>query len=546
MASADAFYVTTPIYYVNDVPHIGHAYTTLACDTIARFARLDGRRVHFLTGTDEHGQKVEKAAADAGVAPQAFTDRVSGRFRELARVMAVSNDDFIRTTEPRHLAGVQALWRELVRRDQIYLGRYAGWYSVRDETYFAESELVDGMAPTGAPVEWVEEPSYFFRLSAWQEPLLRLYEERPDFILPPSRRNEVISFVKGGLQDLSVSRTSFSWGIPVPDDPEHVVYVWLDALTNYMTALGYPDTGAEAYRTFWPADVHVVGKDILRFHAIFWPAFLLAAGLEPPRRVFAHGWWTNEGKKISKSLGNVIDPVQLIETYGLDQTRYFLLREVPFGNDGDFSREAMVTRMNHDLANDYGNLVQRVLSMIQRNCDARVPAPGAYDDADRRLIEAAGAMLARVRAAMAEQALSRSLEMVFELIGERQPLRRCAGTLGVAQDRSRAHGDRALRPGRGHPAARAGDPGVHARRVGENPRSAGGAGRRAQPGELRGRGVGPAAGRGPAAADRRVPALCWPSPLAHAGRQPLPPGFSGTRRRARSGDRAGAWPRASP
>ena len=236
------------------------------------------------------------------------------------------------------------------------------------------------MAPTGAPVEWVEEPSYFFRLSAWQEPLLRLYEERPDFILPPSRRNEVISFVKGGLQDLSVSRTSFSWGIPVPDDPAHVVYVWLDALTNYMTALGYPDTEAEAYRTFWPADVHVVGKDILRFHAVFWPAFLLAAGLEPPRRVFAHGWWTNEGQKISKSLGNVIDPVQLIETYGLDQTRYFLLREVPFGNDGDFSREAMVTRMNHDLANDYGNLVQRVLSMIQRNCDARVPAPGAYDD----------------------------------------------------------------------------------------------------------------------------------------------------------------------
>ena len=417
MASADAFYVTTPIYYVNDVPHIGHAYTTLACDAIARFARLDDRRVHFLTGTDEHGQKVEKAAADAGVAPQAFTDRVSGRFRELARVMAVSNDDFIRTTEPRHKIGVQALWRELVRRDQIYLGRYAGWYSVRDETYFAESELVDGMAPTGAPVEWVEEPSYFFRLSAWQERLLQLYEKRPDFILPPSRRNEVISFVKGGLQDLSVSRTSFSWGIPVPDDPEHVVYVWLDALTNYMTALGYPDTEAEAYRTFWPADVHVVGKDILRFHAVFWPAFLLAAGLEPPRRVFAHGWWTNEGKKISKSLGNVIDPVQLIDTYGLDQTRYFLLREVPFGNDGDFSREAMVTRMNHDLANDYGNLVQRVLSMIQRNCGAMVPTPGAYADADRRLIEAAGEMLGRVRAAMAEQALSRSLEMVFELIG---------------------------------------------------------------------------------------------------------------------------------
>jgi methionyl-tRNA synthetase len=417
MASADAFYVTTPIYYVNDVPHIGHAYTTLACDTIARFARLDGRRVYFLTGTDEHGQKVEQSAGKAGVEPQAFVDRVSRQFRELAQFMQISNDDFICTSEPRHKAGVQALWRELVRRDQIYLGRYAGWYSVRDETYFAESELVNGMAPTGAPVEWVEEPSYFFRLSAWQEPLLRLYEERPDFILPPSRRNEVISFVKGGLQDLSVSRTSFSWGIPVPDDPGHVVYVWLDALTNYMTALGYPDTEADAYRTFWPADVHVVGKDILRFHAIFWPAFLLAAGLEPPKRVFAHGWWTNEGQKISKSLGNVIDPVHLIETYGLDQTRYFLLREVPFGNDGDFSRDAMVTRMNRDLANDYGNLAQRVLSMIQRNCEARVPTPSTYGEDDHRLLEAAGNMLARVRAAMAEQALSRALEVVFEVIG---------------------------------------------------------------------------------------------------------------------------------
>jgi methionyl-tRNA synthetase len=417
MTSAEAFYVTTPIYYVNDVPHIGHAYTTLACDTIARFARIEGRNVYFLTGTDEHGQKVEQSAAKAGVEPQAFADRVSERFRQLAQFMRISNDDFICTSEPRHKAGVQALWRELVRRDQIYLGRYAGWYSVRDETYFAESELVDGMAPTGAPVEWVEEPSYFFRLSAWQEPLLKLYEERPDFILPPSRRNEVISFVKGGLQDLSVSRTSFSWGIPVPDDPGHVVYVWLDALTNYMTALGYPDVEAEAYRTFWPADVHVVGKDILRFHAVFWPAFLLAAGLEPPKRVFAHGWWTNEGQKISKSLGNVIDPVQLIETYGLDQTRYFLLREVPFGNDGDFSREAMVTRMNRDLANDYGNLVQRVLSMIQRNCDAKVPGPGAYDADDRQLLEHTGQMLARVRAEMANQALSRALEVVFELIG---------------------------------------------------------------------------------------------------------------------------------
>jgi methionyl-tRNA synthetase len=416
MSAADAFYVTTPIYYVNDAPHIGHAYTTLACDTIARFARLDGRHVRFLTGTDEHGQKVEKAAAQAGMAPQAFTDQVSERFRDLARRMRITNDDFIRTTEARHRAGVQALWRGLVARDQIYLGTYAGWYSVRDESFYADSELVDGRAPTGAPVEWVEEPSYFFRLSAWQEALLDLYQERPDFILPSSRRNEVVSFVKGGLQDLSVSRTSFAWGIPVPDDPAHVVYVWLDALTNYMTALGYPDLDAPGYRAFWPADVHVVGKDILRFHAVFWPAFLLAAGLQPPRRIFAHGWWTNEGQKISKSLGNVIDPIEVIETYGLDQTRYFLLREVPFGNDGDFSRTAMVKRMNRDLANDYGNLVQRVLSMIQRNCGSRVPEPGALTEPDRALLDASAALLWRVREAMAVQALSRALEAIFEVI----------------------------------------------------------------------------------------------------------------------------------
>jgi methionyl-tRNA synthetase len=417
MPAPDAFYVTTPIYYVNDAPHIGHAYTTLACDTIARFARLDGRRVRFLTGTDEHGQKVEKAAAQAGKAPQAFTDEVSQRFRDLAARMRITNDDFIRTTEARHRIGVQALWRELVARDQIYLGTYAGWYSVRDESFYAQSELVDGRAPTGAPVEWVEEPSYFFRLSAWQQPLLAWYEAHPDFVLPQSRRNEVVSFVRGGLQDLSVSRTSFAWGVPVPDDPAHVVYVWLDALTNYMTALGYPDREAAEYRTFWPADVHVVGKDILRFHAVFWPAFLLAAGLEPPRRIFAHGWWTNEGQKISKSLGNVIDPIELIDTYGLDQTRYFLLREVPFGNDGDFSRAAMISRMNRDLANDYGNLVQRVLALIRRNCAARVPEPGALTGNDRALLDAAAALLGRVREEMAAQALSRALEAIFEVIG---------------------------------------------------------------------------------------------------------------------------------
>ena len=418
MSSADTFYVTTPIYYVNDVPHIGHAYTTLACDAMARFARLDGKQVRFLTGTDEHGQKVEKAAKDRGIEPQAFTDELSERFRELADAMGVSHDDFIRTTEERHKKGVQALWRKLIEAGDIYLGGYAGWYAVRDEAFYTESELVDGKAPTGAPVEWVEEPSYFFRLSAWEDKLLGFYEENPDFIAPASRRNEVVSFVKGGLQDLSISRTSFSWGIPVPDDPDHVVYVWLDALTNYMTALGYPDEDAENYQKFWPADVHVIGKDILRFHAVFWPAFLLAAGLEPPKRVFAHGWWTIEGEKMSKSLNNALDPYELIETYGLDQLRYFLLREVPFGNDGDFSRTAMVNRINSDLANDYGNLCQRVLSMIAKNCGGKVPRPqlGSGTDDDQALDNAAEALLGKVREEMDQQALHKALEAIFDVV----------------------------------------------------------------------------------------------------------------------------------
>ena len=282
MTAPSVYYVTTPIYYVNDSPHIGHAYTTVACDALARFMRLDGRRVIFLTGTDEHGQKVEKAAAAAGEAPQDFVDRVSQRFRELREPMGLTNDDFIRTTEDRHTAAVQQLWRELVARGEIYLGTYAGWYSVRDEAFYTEAELVDGLAPTGAPVEWVEEPSYFFRLSDWRDRLLAFYEANPDFVLPEARRNEVVSFVKGGLRDLSVSRTSLKWGVPVPDDPDHVMYVWIDALTNYITAVGYPDTECESYRTFWPADLHMVGKDILRFHAVYWPAFLMAADIAPP------------------------------------------------------------------------------------------------------------------------------------------------------------------------------------------------------------------------------------------------------------------------
>ena len=364
------FYVTTPIYYVNDVPHIGHAYTSLACDVLARFKRLDGFDVFFLTGTDEHGQKVEKAAAAAGLDSQAFTDRVSPAFLEMARLMGISNDDFIRTTEPRHKLATTELWRRLLAAGEIYLGGYEGWYAVRDEAFYDESELTarpDGsrVAPSGAPAEWVREPSYFFDLSKWQDKLLQFYDDNPEFIAPSSRRNEVLSFVRGGLNDLSISRTTFNWGIPVPDAPGHVMYVWLDALTNYITACGFPDETAARW-DFWPADLHLIGKEIVRFHAVYWPAFLMAAGLAPPRRVFGHGWWTAEGEKMSKSLDNVIDTRELVATFGLDPVRYFLLREVPFGNDGDFSRRALVTRLNADLAGGLGNLAQRTLSLLDR------------------------------------------------------------------------------------------------------------------------------------------------------------------------------------
>jgi methionyl-tRNA synthetase len=420
--SRAAYYITTPIYYVNDLPHIGHAYTTLACDVLARFKRLDGYDVRLLTGTDEHGQKVAKSAREAGMEPRVFTDKVSENFRALARVMNYSNDDFIRTTEPRHVRASQAIWTALMDAGQIYLASYAGWYAVRDEAFYGDNELIEGpdgkkIAPSGAEVDWVEEPSYFFRLSAWEKPLLRLYEEHPDFVGPPTRRNEVISFVRSGLRDLSISRTSFRWGVPVPGDPDHVMYVWLDALTNYITGVGYPDTQSDAFSRYWPADLHMVGKDILRFHAVYWPAFLMAAGLPPPRRVFAHGWWTNEGQKISKSLGNIIDPLQLVERYGLDQLRYFLLREVPFGNDGDFSHRAVVGRINGDLANDFGNLAQRVLAMINRNCGGAVPEPGPHEAADDALLGAAFGLLAAQRKYYDEQAFHRALEALFEVVG---------------------------------------------------------------------------------------------------------------------------------
>ena len=370
---SDSFYVTTPIFYVNDVPHIGHAYTSIACDVAARFMRLDGRDVKYLTGTDEHGQKVEKSAEKAGVPPQEFVDKNAKAFRDMATALNLSHDDFIRTTETRHKQSVTAFWKILEERGDIYLDKYAGWYSVRDEAYYTENELTeDGLAPTGAPVEWVEESSYFFALSKWQEKLLEYYENNPDFIKPQSRRNEVISFVKSGLIDLSISRTSFKWGGPVPGNEDHVVYVWLDALTNYLSALGFPKK-TEDYDKFWPASAHVVGKDILRFHAIYWPAFLMAADLPLPKSIIAHGWWTNEGEKISKSLGNVIDPIALIDEFGLDQVRYFLMREINFGNDGNFSKENLVTRNNSELANKVGNLLQRTSSFVYKNCEQKIP-----------------------------------------------------------------------------------------------------------------------------------------------------------------------------
>jgi methionyl-tRNA synthetase len=376
----NSYYVTSPIYYVNDSPHIGHAYTSLACDVVARYMRLEGREVKFLTGTDEHGQKVAKSAHKNNMQPQEFTDEVSKRFVELNQFMNYSNDDFIRTTEDRHVRGAKDIWHKLKQSGNIYLGKYKGWYAVRDEAFYNESDLDEnGLAPSGAQVEWVEEPSYFFKLSEWQDKLLELYENNPDFVQPESRRNEVISFVKGGLQDLSISRTSFDWGIKVPDDEEHVMYVWLDALTNYITALGYPDTEAEDFKTFWPADVHIVGKDILRFHAVYWPAFLMAAGIEPPKKILAHGWWTNENQKISKSTGNIIDPHKLVNEFGLDPVRYFLMREITFGSDGNFSRPSFVSRVNSELANNIGNLVQRSLSFSGKYFDGKAPeVPEGY------------------------------------------------------------------------------------------------------------------------------------------------------------------------
>ena len=382
-------FFTTPIYYVNDVPHIGHAYTSIAVDFLARFNRLLGNDTRFLTGTDEHGLKIQKAAEKLSISPLELCDKNSKIFRDLTNVLNLSNDDFIRTTETRHKEGASFLWNILFEKGDIYLDEYTGWYSVNDETFYNEKDLNkqdDGSfrTVTGGQVEWIKEESYFFRLSKYQDVLLKYYQDNPDFILPQSKRNEVINFVKSGLRDLSVSRASFDWGIKVPSNTKHIMYVWLDALTSYPNSVNYLNENDDKLSSYWSNVIHIVGKDILRHHAVYWPAFLIAADLKLPKRVYAHGWWTNEGNKISKSLGNVIDPIDIIDQYGLDQFRYFLLREVPFGNDGDFSLIALENRINADLANDLGNLCQRSLTMIEKSYNSIVPKisklPNEYNE----------------------------------------------------------------------------------------------------------------------------------------------------------------------
>ncbi|MES5485965.1 methionine--tRNA ligase [Bradyrhizobium sp. INPA03-11B] len=416
------YYITTAIAYPNGQPHIGHAYEAIATDALARFQRLDGKDVFFLTGTDEHGQKMIQTAQGEGMTPYDLATRNAARFKEMDERLNVSFDRFIRTSEPAHHHSSQAIWNRMQNNGDIYIDTYAGWYSVRDEAYYAEEETVVGednvrRGPQGTPVEWVEEKSYFFKLSAYQDKLLHLYESQPDFIGPDSRRNEVMSFVRGGLKDLSISRTTFDWGVKVPNDPEHVMYVWVDALTNYITGVGYPDENDKHWR-YWPADVHIIGKDIIRFHAVYWPAFLMSAGIPLQKRVYAHGFLFNRGEKMSKSVGNVVDPFNLANQYGVDQVRYFFLREVPFGQDGNYNHEAIVARINADLANDFGNLAQRSLSMIAKQLGGVLPEPGEFSDNDKAILAQADAMLETSRTAMAAQQIHQWLNTVWAVVAE--------------------------------------------------------------------------------------------------------------------------------
>ena len=381
------YYITTPIYYPSARPHMGHAYTSIIADFFARFKRLDGYNVHFLTGTDEHGLKIQRAAEKKGLDPLKFCDEISQTFRNLSKTLNLSNTDFIRTTEDRHKKTVQHIWSLLEKNDDIYLSKYSGWYSISDEAFYNEDEITEKngiklATESGSSVEWIEEESYFFRLSKWQNKLLKYYEDNFDFVSPKSRRNEVINFVKSGLKDLSISRKAFSWGIKVPNNPDHVIYVWLDALTNYITALNYPNIKDDLYKKFWPASLHLIGKDILRFHAIYWPAFLMAAKIPLPKKIYGHGWILSGDEKMSKSKGNILDPLEIIETYGLDQLRYYLIKEISFGNDGSISKDRLEDCINSDLANNYGNLCQRVVTFAEKNCFSKIPNLKKFNDDD--------------------------------------------------------------------------------------------------------------------------------------------------------------------
>jgi len=387
-----SYYITTPIYYPSAKPHMGHAYSSIIADFFARFKRIDGYKVHFLTGTDEHGLKIQRAAEKAGTEPLKFCDEISKTFKNLSKTLNLTNTDFIRTTEKRHFKSVQHLWKELEKNDEIYLSKYSGWYSVSDEAFYNDDEIeeIDGKKQalsSKSQVEWVDEESYFFRLSKWEKPLLDFYKKNPNFISPETRKNEVISFVKSGLKDLSISRKSFSWGIPVPTNKEHVIYVWLDALTNYISALDYPDIDSQFFKQYWPASVHLIGKDILRFHAIYWPAFLLAAKMPLPKKIYGHGWILSGEEKMSKSKGNILDPIEIIDQYGLDPLRYYLIKEVSFGNDGNISQERLEDCINSDLANNFGNLCQRVTAFALKNCDGKIPNDIKFESDDLKILD---------------------------------------------------------------------------------------------------------------------------------------------------------------
>ena len=417
------FYITTPIYYPSARPHMGHAYSSIIADFFARFKNIDGHKVHFLTGTDEHGLKVQRAAEKNGQDTQKFCDQISKTFQDLSKTLNLSNTDFIRTTEERHKKSVQHLWNELEKNDDIYLSNYSGWYSVSDEAFYNEDEIdeIDGKKvakSSRSSVEWIEEESYFFRLSKWEKPLLEYYKSNPDFIAPESRRNEVISFVKSGLKDLSISRKTFSWGIPVPNNEKHVIYVWLDALTNYLSALEYPDKDHELFKKFWPASIHLIGKDILRFHAVYWPAFLLAAKIDLPKKIYGHGWILSGEEKMSKSKGNILDPLKIVEKYGLDPLRYYLIKEVSFGNDGNISQERLEDCINSDLANNYGNLCQRVVAFAIKNCKGKVPNEIKFQDEDFIILNKFKDNLENIRSKIDEQNINFYIDYIVNSLFE--------------------------------------------------------------------------------------------------------------------------------